>query len=193
MRARRILALATLSSLALGVYGGAISFAADASSMASAHLTGADEVPGPGDPDGSGTARITFKSGEICWVLDVEGITLPAAAAHIHTGPAGVAGPVLVPLTPPDADGHSEGCAAADDATQNAIRGDLSGHYVNVHTSDYPDGALRGQLSAIPDTATDGSGLPIDDSNGAGLLIVLMAGATGAAFAARRYGAFRSR
>jgi hypothetical protein len=65
-------------------------------------LTGAEEVPGPGDPDGSGRAVLTFNPGQeqVCFELTVSGIE-PANAAHIHVGPAGVAGPVVVPLLPP--------------------------------------------------------------------------------------------
>jgi hypothetical protein len=185
--------VATLTSLTLGLYGGAYAFAQDGDAMASASLTGAEEVPGPGDPDGSGTATITFKTGEICWDIDVEAITLPAAAAHIHVGEKGVKGDVVVPLSAPDANGHSEGCTDVDDATRTAIHEDLAGHYVNVHTSDVPDGALRGQLVAVPDTAMGESGLPLGSSNGAAFLLLLVAGAAGTAFAARRFATVRNR
>src|SRR5919106_6422267 len=45
-------------------------------------LTGAAEVPGPGDPDGSGTAELTLNPGlgEVCFVLEVTGIE-PASAS----------------------------------------------------------------------------------------------------------------
>ena len=73
----------------------------------STELTGAAEVPGPGDPDGSGTATITVNPGreEVCWEINAAGIGLPAAAAHIHVGATGVAGPVVVTLSAPDAAG----------------------------------------------------------------------------------------
>src|SRR5438093_12755445 len=78
-------------------------------------MTGAQEVP-PGDPDGSGTATITLNYGQsqVCWEITVSDITLPATAAHIHEAPAGVAGPVVVPLSPPDASGFSSGCTTVD-------------------------------------------------------------------------------
>lgn len=110
------------------------------------------ERPDPGDPNGTGQATMTFKAGEICWEIDAAEIELPGAAAHIHTGGAGVAGPVLVTLSPPDASGHSEGCVAADEATQAEIKDDPAGYYVNVHTSDFPGGAIRGQLQSLPPT-----------------------------------------
>ncbi|HEX5590900.1 MAG TPA: CHRD domain-containing protein [Candidatus Limnocylindrales bacterium] len=112
-------------------------------------MTGAEEAPGPGDPDGSGTAWFTFNSGqgEVCFALHVEDIVLPAIGAHIHIAPAGSPGPVVVPLTPPDATGHSSGCVSADPALVKAIRKSPSGYYVNVHSTDFPAGAVRAQLA----------------------------------------------
>jgi hypothetical protein len=110
-------------------------------------LTGAAEVPGPGDPDGAGTARLTLNSGqeEICFALSVSGIA-PATAAHIHEGSAEMAGPVVVTLVPPTS-GSSSGCVAVDRDLVKEIRNDLANCYVNVHNSEHPAGALRGQLS----------------------------------------------
>jgi hypothetical protein len=111
-------------------------------------LTGAAEVPGPGDPDGIGKAKIKLAVGgsTICFKLRVAHITLPATGAHIHAAPVGVAGPVVVPLTPPDASGRSHGCVTADPALVAAIIHHPDQYYVNVHTTDFPGGAIRGQL-----------------------------------------------
>ena len=110
-------------------------------------LTGGAEVPGPGDPDGSGQARLRLNSGqgEICYQLLVTDIA-PASAAHIHVGPVGVAGPVVVPLAPPT-DGSSSGCVSVAEELVKSIRQAPSNYYVNVHNGDYPAGALRGQLA----------------------------------------------
>lgn len=53
-------------------------------------LTGAGEVPGPGDPDGSGSAALTLnpEQEEICYTLPVANIVLPAIGAHIHVDSA---------------------------------------------------------------------------------------------------------
>ena len=112
----------------------------------SATLTGAAEIPGPGDPDGTGSAMVTLNpgQGEVCFELAVEGIA-PAVAAHIHVGAADVAGPVVVGLVPPS-NGTSGGCAEADRALVRAILRDPGAYYVNVHNAEYPAGALRGQL-----------------------------------------------
>jgi len=110
-------------------------------------MTGIQEVPGPGDPDGSGTVevRVTPTASQICWNLYARGIA-PATAAHIHRGAAGVAGPPVVTLTTPDAAGRSQSCATIDPglAREIAMRG--FDFYVNVHNAAHPAGAIRGQL-----------------------------------------------
>ena len=114
-----------------------------------ATMTGAAEVPGPGDADGTGTAEITLDddANEVCWEITVANITLPAVAAHIHPGATGVAGDPLVNLTAPDATGAASGCVDADDAIVDDIIANPSAFYVNVHTSDFTPGAIRGQLT----------------------------------------------
>ena len=110
-------------------------------------LSGANEVPGPGDPDGSGSAKLTLNQGqgEICYELSVSNIA-PSTAAHIHFAAAGVAGPVVVGLAAP-ASGSSSGCATVADDLIKAIRQHPENYYVNVHNASFPAGALRGQLS----------------------------------------------
>ena len=111
-------------------------------------LTGAAEVPGPGDPDGRGTAliRLNRGQGKVCFLLRVSNITLPAIGAHIHAGTRTESGGVVVALTPPDATGVSFGCVSATRTLIDAIRTTPSNYYVNVHTTDFTDGAIRGQL-----------------------------------------------
>jgi hypothetical protein len=114
-----------------------------------ATLTGANEVPGPADADGTGSAIIRLQLGEarLCFQLSVANIALPATAAHVHQGSAGVAGPVVVPLTAPDAGGTSHGCVVTTRPLVAAILGNPAGYYTNVHNTNFPAGAVRGQLS----------------------------------------------
>jgi hypothetical protein len=117
--------------------------------LLTATLTGAAEVP-PGDPDGSGSALITLNQGrgEVCWEIAVADILLPAAAAHIHVAPVGVPGPIVVPLSPPDDTGVAVGCTTGIDRSLiRAIRQSPADYYVNVHTTDFMPGAVRGQLA----------------------------------------------
>ncbi len=117
-----------------------------------ADLTGAAEVPGPGDDDGTGFAALTFlvDDGELCAYIEVLDIAT-ATAAHIHTGAEAVAGPVTITLPTPGADGLAEDCVSGlDPALMETILADPAGHYVNVHNADFPGGAVRGQLAAEP-------------------------------------------
>jgi len=111
-------------------------------------LTGAAEVPGPGDPDGSGTAHLTLNlgQGEVCFELTAANIA-PATAAHIHVGAVGVAGPVVVGLTPPTSGSSSSCVTGVDPELIKAIQQHPENYYVNVHNTDFPAGAMRGQLS----------------------------------------------
>ena len=112
-----------------------------------AELTGEEEVPGPGDPDRSGSATIIVipSTNTICYVLTAENIA-PATAAHIHVGKRGEAGDVVVPLEPPTY-GASGGCTQADPELVSNIQENPENYYVNVHNEPYPAGAIRGQLS----------------------------------------------
>lgn len=126
------------------------SIAADGGRKFVVNLTGAAEVPGPGDPDGSGTAvlRLNPGQGEVCWEITVSDITLPTTGAHIHVGTATQFGPVVVALSAPGADGTSSGCTAASRELIMAIIHNPENYYVNVHTLPlYGAGAVRGQLS----------------------------------------------
>ena len=113
----------------------------------SATLNGANEVPGPGDPDGSGSAHVTLNQGQgkVCFDIEVSDIS-PAMAAHIHVGDSSVPGPVVVNLAI-DANGLSGCVDGVDSDLIKTIRQNPSDYYVNVHNVDFPAGAVRGQLS----------------------------------------------
>ena len=111
-----------------------------------APLNGANEVP-RGDPNGTGMARIAINddTNRICTDLEVRDIG-NVTAAHIHRGATGVNGPPVVTLDPPD-DEDSDDCDVASDALVAEILANPAGFYVNVHTADFPNGAIRGQLA----------------------------------------------
>jgi hypothetical protein len=143
-----IAVFALMGALAVGGTAKALVSAEAGGRALSAVLTGAAEVPGPGDPDGSGTATLTVNPGlgQVCFALTVSGIA-PATAAHIHLGAVGVAGPIVVGLTPPTG-GSASGCVRVDRALALDILKNPSSYYVNVHNAEFPAGAVRGQLSA---------------------------------------------
>jgi hypothetical protein len=118
-------------------------------------LSGAQECSGTGacgvgDTDGAGNAVVRFRAEEaqVCFRITVQNIGLPSVGAHIHRGAAGANGPIVVGFRAPDASGSSSGCVTADRAVMDAILAGPTGYYVNVHTTDFPGGAIRGQLPA---------------------------------------------
>jgi hypothetical protein len=152
MRQRRLFAALMLAAiLALALAGPAsaakLGGADQGGRLLATALTGAEEVPGPGDPDGVGFATVTVNPGRglVCYELGVFGIA-PATGAHIHEAPPGKAGPVVVTLEPPT-DGSSSGCVQVGRALAKDILKDPADYYVNVHNAKYEAGALRGQLS----------------------------------------------
>ncbi len=118
-------------------------------------MNGAKEVEpatgdrGTGDPNGRGSFSATLDGRQLCYGIQVKNINNPVAA-HIHRGGSRVAGPVVQELTAPAAGdpGASSACVRLSRSLARSLRSNPGGFYVNVHTSDLPNGAVRGQLFA---------------------------------------------
>jgi hypothetical protein len=98
-----------------------------------------------GDADGSGTVKLTVdpQSRRICYDFTLANVATPLMA-HIHKGARNDNGPSVVTLfTGP---GDMRDCLSWTEKWVSAIAADPSGFYVNVYTTEFPDGALRGQL-----------------------------------------------
>ena len=102
----------------------------------------------------AGSGTLTGTNTSFCWALTVFKIGTPTAA-HIHQGGPGTAnGAIKIPLNPaPSAglSGASHNCQNVPDTVANAIKQSVSANataafYVNVHTSQFGGGAVRGQL-----------------------------------------------
>jgi CHRD domain len=118
-------------------------------------LLGGNEVSDEGDAhvgdlDGRGSATILINAnqGSICFAITVSGINTPQAA-HIHRAGAGVNGDIVIGLIAPTTGNPGASCGCQTGVNQTllrAIKNTPSAFYVNVHTSDFPAGAIRGQL-----------------------------------------------
>ena len=80
-------------------------------------------------------------TGEVCWTIEVADVD-EIFAAHIHSGASTTTGPIVVPLNP-----YSGDFTEVTRELALAIITDPSSYYVNVHSTLYQAGALRGQLS----------------------------------------------
>jgi hypothetical protein len=131
-----------------------------------ATLSGGEETPAPGILTGAvGTATVSVDAvnEELAVTLSLFNFATGTTAGHIHAGPKGVAGPVILnfpipagrtgdlPLTfrlgaaafvaRPEI-----GIATMQDAIQAIVGGNA---YVNIHTSQFPAGEIRGQLTVV--------------------------------------------
>jgi CHRD domain len=153
-----VLAVALVSGLALlaapaAAAGASTSRTSGKVTRLAATLSGANEVPGPGDPDGRGKAVVRLSGTTACYLLEWSGIGAPTAA-HIHQGGAGVAGPVVVLFFQPGTNAASlpgtlssvAGCVDVDPVLAGRIAASPRDWYVNIHTADFAAGAIRGQL-----------------------------------------------
>ena len=120
-------------------------------------LSGVQEVPGPGDPDGTGTARLTFNPSAqtVDWTITVNNIALPTTGTHTHQAPADASGPVVIDF------GNQLSGTSLFDADVTAILANPSNYYVNVHNAAFPDGAIRGQLSSSQITTSGVNPIPV--------------------------------
>jgi hypothetical protein len=139
------LAIMTAASVSLVSSNASGTAAPTAAAAPTAHLgavlVGGTEVPGPGDPDGFGFADVRVTGTEVCWRISVNSVGR-ILAAHIHAGPRGVSGPVVVALDR----SYRSGCVETPRRTARFLREHPSEFYVNVHNAAFPAGALRGQL-----------------------------------------------
>jgi hypothetical protein len=101
-------------------------------------------------PRGRPSITLIQGQGEVCFALTWENIDGTVVASHIHEAPPGTAGPVLVPLFV-DASfsgtGSDSGCVAGvSEELIKDIRQHPAEYYVNIHSTVFPAGAIRGQL-----------------------------------------------
>jgi CHRD domain len=144
MSITRKLAVAALAGATMVLSAGTAS--ADGR-MFVAYLYGGNERPAAGSAVAFGMATVTISSPtSLCYSIILNG-TIVSAAAHIHSGAAGVAGPISVPLTVnATVPLQVAGCVTTTAANVNLIRANPQNFYVNVHNAGFPSGAARGQL-----------------------------------------------
>jgi hypothetical protein len=122
-------------------------------------LSGAQEVPAVvTTATGQGTAVISADGSTITYIITYSGLSGTVNASHIHTGAAGVAGGVILPIT--SGPSPMTGTLTAANFTASgsvttfaqavaAIRAGTT--YFNLHTTANPGGEIRGQILAAGD------------------------------------------
>ncbi|WP_234343022.1 CHRD domain-containing protein [Streptomyces fulvoviolaceus] len=126
--------------------------------LLAASLRGANEVPvagGPavGDKDGAAVEFIKVKGDKVSVAVKWAGTGKPTAL-HIHQGAKGTNGGIKVDFTEllgKNSKGRTvTGTVKVKDAALlDALKSDPNSFYANLHTAEFPGGAVRGQLHKV--------------------------------------------
>jgi hypothetical protein len=123
-----------------------------------ADLSGKEEVP-PNESPSTGFAWVKITNDEIRYEVNVTDMD-KVNAAHIHLAEAGKNGPVVLTLFMGGPTEQVNGTVGEANVTASNLEGPMKGKdvtdlvtamkngttYVNVHTTDFPNGEIRGQL-----------------------------------------------
>jgi hypothetical protein len=123
-----------------------------------AELTGAQERPIPVQTQGEGEAKFESDGTSVAFELKWKDLSSPAFAAHLHCGGPEEAGPVGVTLVTGTlgAEGELQGSFTAPDpgnlcgweTLADVLEAMASGGaYVNVHSTQFRGGEIRGQVT----------------------------------------------
>lgn len=122
------------------------------------------QVPGGADADGRGRAHLELRPGQgsVCFAIRWKGIDGVVTAAHIHKGARGAVGPHHIDLFNDESfvgrRNTVAACVQVEDGEHGSTDTVTAGeklravienpgdYYLNVHSSAFPDGAIRGQL-----------------------------------------------
>ena len=154
-----IVAIGILSVLTMGTSSLKLQLAAqEPEQKFTAKLSGKEEVP-PNDSPSTGFAWVKITDDKIGYEVNVTDMD-KVNAAHIHLAEAGKNGPVVLTLFKGGPTEQVNGTVGEANVTASNLEGPMKGKnvtdlvtaikngttYVNVHTTDFPDGEIRGQL-----------------------------------------------
>jgi hypothetical protein len=155
---------AGLSCAVLGLALVSCNDALDGSETFMVQLSGANEVPAR-PASGNGAMGFVVRGNRVDYSIEINGLS-NITGAHLHTGAAGVNGPIRIALYPGPGSNFSttpsarfdgqfyEGSFEASDVTgvsySDLVAGMRAGTvYGNVHTSAFPGGEIRGQVQVV--------------------------------------------
>jgi hypothetical protein len=154
-----IMAIGILCVITIGTLAPTLHVAAQKSEQKfTAKLSGKEEIPPNGSPS-TGLAWVKIADDKILYKVNVTDMD-KVNAAHIHLAEAGKNGPVVLTLFKGGPTEQVNGTVAEANVTASNLEGPLKGKdvtdlataikngttYVNVHSTDFPDGEIRGQL-----------------------------------------------
>jgi hypothetical protein len=145
----------------LGASAGVLLFAGWASPVTHpdehyvAEMNGAQESPA-NNSKATGKASFEVEGTKLEFSIEVKDLSGPPTMAHVHVGAAGVAGPPVYTFNLGSKEASGTIAKGDIDLTKDASTGVTADSlktllkngsaYVNVHTANFPDGEIRGQI-----------------------------------------------
>lgn len=105
------------------------------------NLSGSQEVPAV-STTATGEAELRWTSQGLVYDIEYENLSSDFVGAHFHSGAEDENGPVLFTIN--FSGQRAQGVWEISEGTYRALLD--SGLYINIHSEDYPDGELRGQV-----------------------------------------------
>lgn len=111
-----------------------------------ATLTGA-EVVGRGDPDGYAKAELTVTDelNQVCYDINDTRNMAPVTSAAIYRGGKGSNGKLVIRLREAN-EGGWKNCVGRSEWLEDGLERSSGAYYVQLSTSEFPNGAVRGQF-----------------------------------------------
>ena len=113
----------------------------------SATLSGSEEVP-PVNTAASGTGLVVIDPTSRVMKATIVTADIAGTQAHIHAAPRGVNGPVVFPLTETGGTGSGVWTTTVTVTNEQLVQLQSGNYYFNVHTAAFPEGEIRGQITA---------------------------------------------
>ena len=144
----RRVTLFALIAVAVSLVGASFAVAQTTFKLKAAMNIGQETTRVKGAKAGAGGSfTATLDGTSLKWKLTFKNLSGSATAAHIHTAPRRVAGPVTVPLCGPCASPVSGTATLTAQQVKDLLAGK---QYVNVHTMKNAAGEIRGQITKAP-------------------------------------------
>lgn len=145
------IAAATIALSGAALLGGCATLEEGAAELVAetrhATLTG-QQIVGRGDPDGYAKAELTVTDelNQVCYdVNDLRNLGT-VTSVRIHRGAPGATGPAVLNLSQAR-EGGWKNCVGRSEWTEDRLENNPAAYYIQINTSDYPNGAIRGQFA----------------------------------------------
>jgi hypothetical protein len=119
------------------------------------NMIGLNEVP-PNPSPGTGIAQYSFDDTTNTLSMtfgSYTGLLSPASVSHVHMAPAGVNGPVIIPIANTGGTTGTLSMVATVLTAPQVTALFTGGLYTNVHSQAFPGGEIRDQLHLVPGPA----------------------------------------